>query len=421
MEFRRVNKRQRQQTALLILNQMAGPMTWELASDLAAAWGRVDLLTGHPDTLAKASQQGVQLHPACSYQRGSNLRRFSSWLRYVVRASIWLCRRPRSIPVLIFSNPPIGIWLGWLMNRVRGAAYAIMVHDIYPDAIVRMGVLSRSNLLTRGWRYLNRLAYERAQVVMTLGPHMAKHLEAQFDPRRTKAGKLIIVDPWADALLLQRRDKSDNWFAAKYEQVDKLTVMYSGNMGRGHDIESILAAAKDMQPRDDVSFMLIGAGPKWAAVDNELRRDRLNNVVLLPWQPEEDLPYTLTTADVGIVSLEPELTGLAVPSKAFYFLAAGVPIIALCEQQTELADVVHEFGCGCVISPGHPTEITATLRQLTADSARLDAWRAGAAAARKRFSRVRNTEMFLRTLETHLLRTSKGKSADVAYEATTSS
>ena len=416
-----MKNQQRQQTSLLILNQMAGPMTWELAVDLAAKLGQVDVLTGHPDTLAKGSQKGVRLHAACSYRRGGNLRRFLSWAHYVMQASLWLCRRPRSIPVLIFSNPPIVIWLGWLMNRVRGTPYAVMVHDIFPDAIVRMGVLSESNLLARVWRYLNRLAYERAEIVMTLGPHMAKHLEAQFDPRRTKTGKLIIVDPWADALVLQRRAKSDNWFAEKYEQVDKLTVMYSGNMGRSHDIESILTAAKDMQRRDDVSFMLIGAGPKWHAVEEYLRRDHLRNVVLLPWQPEEDLPYTLTTADIGIVSLEPDLTGLAVPSKAYYFLTAGVPIIALCKQQTELADVVREFGCGCVISPGNPAAITATLRQLTLEPEKLDSWRAGATAARIRFSRARNTEIFLRTLETHLLRTSKRSSAGVAYEATTSS
>jgi glycosyltransferase involved in cell wall biosynthesis len=133
-----------------------------------------------------------------------------------------------------------------------------------------------------------------------------------------------------------------------------------------------------------------------------LQKTRPENVVLLPWQPEEALPFTLTTADVGIVSLERDLTGLAIPSKAFYFLAAGVPIIALCEQQTELTDIVQEFGCGSVIPPGQPTELAAMIERLTRDPQKLDSWRAGAAAARTRFARVRNTEIFLRTLETCL-------------------
>ncbi len=417
----RVKEKQHQRSELLILNQMAGPMTWELAVDLAAGLGTIEVLTGHPDTLAKGSQKGVQLQAACAYQRGSNLRRFLSWVRYLMQASLWLCRKPRSVPILIFSNPPIGIWLAWLMNRVRGVRYAVMIHDIYPDAIVRMGVLSRSHFIARGWRYLNRLAYERAEIVMTLGQHMAEHLEAQFDPAKTTAGKIVIVDPWADASVLQRRAKSDNWFAAKHQQLGKLTIMYSGNMGRGHDIESILTAAEEMRQRDDVAFLFIGAGPKWDTVDRHLREGSLKNVVLLPWQPEEDLPFTLTTADVGIVSLERELTGLAVPSKAFYFLAAGVPIIALCEQQTELADIVREFGCGCVIPPGQPAKITATIRQLAGDPHKLDFWRAGAAAASIRFARVRNTTKFLRILRTHLLRLPEQNTTDMACEATITS
>ena len=67
--------------------------------------------------------------------------------------------------------------------------------------------------------------------------------------------------------------------------------------------------------------------------------------------------YSLATADIGLVSLESELSGLAVPSKAYYFLAANVPLIAVCDSSNELAELIHDFGCGVVIPPGQPQAI----------------------------------------------------------------
>ena len=393
----------RPKTTLRILNQMAGPMTWELAVDLGAELGRVDILTGHPDTLAKGQLPGVHLHPAKAYHRGNNFRRFASWLRYSLHSGFWLWSRERSAPVLVFSNPPLAIWTCWLLNRLCGIRYAVMVHDIYPDAVERLGILSRRNPIAVLWRWFNRMAYQRANVVMTLGQHMANHVGQQFDPAKTGAGEIIIIEPWADETKLGIQEKVDNWFAKKYGQTDKMTVMYSGNMGRGHDIESILSAADSLRDRSQISFLLIGAGAKWKTIQAHIDEHQPPNMTLLPWQPEEDLPFTLTTADLGVVSLETELSGLAVPSKAFYFLAAGVPIVAICESNTELADVVYKYGCGRVVAPGNPDGIVRVLHDVLADPSLLKQWNLGARRASERFSRRKMTAKFLSTLRQHLL------------------
>ena len=248
---------------LLILNQMAGPMTWELAEDLGKELGCVALLTGHPDTLAKGSTDSLRMFPAAPYQRGSFARRALSWLQYSVQAFFWLLRWPKSTPMLLFSNPPILCWLGSLMKLLRGQRYAVMVHDIYPDVLVRLSGFSEQHPLIRVWRGLNRMAYNRASVVMTLGEYMAANLEKQFDPARTPAGKVEIVYPWVDTDKIKPIPKEENWFAQKYGQVGKLTVMYSGNMGLGHDLETMVEAARLLQDEPDIHFMFIGAGPKW--------------------------------------------------------------------------------------------------------------------------------------------------------------
>jgi len=355
---------------LLILNQMAGPMTWELAEDAGNTLGCVAVLTGHPDTLAKGSTAKVQLHPAPAYVRGSFAVRAWSWLRYVWKAFFWLWRWPKEIPVLLFSNPPILCWLGWVMKKLRGQRFGVMVHDIYPNILVSIGGFLGSHFLIHLWYMLNRHAYENAEVVMTLGEYMAANLEKQFDSRKTRPGKVEVIYPWVDIDKIRPICKKENWFAQKYDQVDKLTVMYSGNMGLGHDMETMLAAAKVLQDEPKIHFMFIGAGPKWNLVAETIEREDLTNVTLLPWQPEENLPNQLACADIGLVSLEKEMNGLAIPSKALYTLSAGSGLVLISSGSGEIADGIANSKCGWQVQPGDIDGLSTLLRNM--QPARLD-------------------------------------------------
>ena len=355
--------RNKHQPAILILNQMAGPMTWELAVELGREFGQVALLTGHPDTLEKDDKH-VQLFKGFTYDRESLIRRIVSWIIYWLQALIWLGRWNRNIPIVLFSNPPFLCWVGWIMLCLRGQRYTVMVHDIYPDVIVRLGYMKEQSYLIKVWRSLNRHAYERAQIVMTLGDYMAKNLTQYFDPNKTNSRSVKVIHPWVDTEFIKPIPKHDNWFAHRHDQVDKLTVMYSGNMGFGHDIETLLEAARNLNDIKDIHFILIGSGPKWYWAKDFLNIEQLCNVTLLPWQPEDTLPYQLSTADIGIVTLENEMWDLAIPSKLLYMMAAGTAIIALTPKPSDVSSIVEESNTGKVVRPGDIERLTITLKEM---------------------------------------------------------
>jgi glycosyltransferase involved in cell wall biosynthesis len=187
---------------------------------------------------------------------------------------------------------------------------------------------------------------------MTLGDCMAATLAGRFDPTRTKAGRLEIIPPWADTAKLRPRPKAENWFARSQAQVGKLTVMYSGNMGMGHDIETMLNAARRLRSARDLHFMFIGAGPKWQIIADYLHKEAPANVTLLPWQPEAVVPFSLATADVALVSLEAGAEGLAFPSKALSAMAAGSALLGLSNIPSDLQVLIEQFHCGLNIKPG---------------------------------------------------------------------
>jgi glycosyltransferase involved in cell wall biosynthesis len=381
--------------ALLILNQMAGPMTWELAEDLGKALGAVALLTGHPDTLTKQDEH-VQMYAAIPYYRGSFARRALSWLQYWLQAFCWLWRWPKATPMLLFSNPPILVWLGWLMYHLRGQRYAIMVHDVYPDVLVRMGTFPEKHWLMSSWRWLNRHAYEHAELVMTLGEYMAATLAQQFNSACTKAGQIEVIPPWVDIDVIKPIPKAENWFAQKYNQVDKLTVMYSGNMGIGHDIETMLEAARQLRHCDEIHFMFIGAGPKWKLVEEAVKNESLLNITLLGWQPEEVIPYSLASADVALVSLEPGFEGVMVPSKGGYAMAAGSNLLLLSNGQNELRLWIERYELGAVVEPGDSQKVTNYLLSLYGYPEKVNDHRKYVyQIAQRKFSREISTATFL--------------------------
>ncbi len=179
----------RSQPQLLLLNQMAGPMTWELAVDLSRARGNRRPADRAPGHTAQGIATGRAAAPLSHLSAGQ-----WHWFARGVgcgtpgKHSAGHGRFPADIPLVAFSNPPIVIWVCWLLRRLRGTPYAVMVHDIYPDTAIRLGAASDRQLLVRIWRWLNRHAYEQASVVMTLGEHMAAHLSVQFDADKTTRG-----------------------------------------------------------------------------------------------------------------------------------------------------------------------------------------------------------------------------------------
>src|SRR5204862_207522 len=71
---------------------------------------------------------------------------------------------------------------------------------------------------------------------------------------------------------------------------------------------------------------------------------------------------SLSSADVHVVGLARGLAGYVVPSRLYGILAAGRPVIAAAEEESETAQLVAEVGCGVVVPPGNPFALAGAIR-----------------------------------------------------------
>ncbi len=323
----------------------------------------------------------LTLEQGPAYDRSGVKSRITSWLRFLAAATARVARLPGRPLVLAVTNPPLLPHLAWAARGLRRCTYVPLIWDLYPDHIVRREMLGDGHPMIRLWRALNRRAFLRAAAVITIGDGMAEAIRAQLGSRAGDV-PLHVIPNWADTDTIRPLPKADNPFARAHDQVDRVTVMYSGNIGGAHGLEALVDAASRLgEAPTPLSWLLIGDGLGRPDLAAAVAQRALPNVALLDYVPWDELPWSLATADVAVVAQEPGTEHLSVPSKTYFALAAGSAILALTTPDSDLARLVTQHDVGVVCPAGDPAAIAAAVQALTEDRDALQARRDRARAA----------------------------------------
>lgn len=367
----------------VVFNQSQSPAFQRLLEQLTSDFGSCMIYTGTPFPVQNDLTQ-VVTGPA--YNRASLLGRAKTWTAYTISA-LYSAFRLQGRPFLFaVTNPPVLPLVAWLLSKLKGWPYALLMWDIYPDHMVQAGLLRNRGVVARTWTWLNRKAMRDATVVITIGERMAAVLRDQLGPDAERC-RLEVIPNWGDIESLRPIAKADNDLAVEHDQVDKVTVLYSGNMGKTHGLISVVEAARRLQDDPRVSFFFIGDGLGKPELDEAVQRYQLTNVKLLPAQPWAVLPFSLAMADIAIVTQAPGSEHLSLPSKTYSMLATGAAILACTSEDSDLAALVTQHGVGVVCPQDSPEAIERAIRALVNDPQRLANCRATARAiAEEKFS-----------------------------------
>jgi glycosyltransferase involved in cell wall biosynthesis len=180
------------------------------------------------------------------------------------------------------------------------------------------------------------------------------------------ADKVSVIHSWGDSELIVPIAKEKNWFAKQHNLDTKFTILYSGNMGRCHDTDTILATAQKLQD-EPIQFVCIGGGPKRESFIQDVTRLGLKNFLFLPYQDKSVLPYSLTACDLSLVSVEAGLESLVAPSKLYPALAAGRPIAAICPKNSYLRQLIADGEFGISIDNGDSDSLSKFILNLNSD------------------------------------------------------
>ncbi|HEY2343083.1 MAG TPA: glycosyltransferase family 4 protein [Chthoniobacteraceae bacterium] len=295
--------------------------------------------------------------------KGGRMRRELSALVRMLIDGLW---RRRADAVISGTSPPCLGFVAALIALRHRAAHFHWVMDLYPEIALALGEV-RPGMLASAIEAMMGWSYRRAAKVVALDLDMAERLARH----RVSADS---IRPWVFAPVLARREALLEEEAATAEVVAGApwTWIYSGNLGRAHEWETLLEAQALLERRDsEIRLLFQGGGPAWPAAQARAKEMGLARCDWQSYVDEADLPASLLRGQALIVTQRPNVQGLLWPSKLGLVSSLPRPILWVGPTEGAIASVLRELPNAGIFAPGQAVEIAewvSRTKQRKADS-----------------------------------------------------
>jgi colanic acid biosynthesis glycosyl transferase WcaI len=300
----------------------------------------------------------TRVHPFPGSDKRNVARRALGFAGFSVLTALTSWRGGR-VDAVIAMSPPLTMGLaGWTTHVVRRGPLVFNIQDVFPDAAVETGAITNRRLVAAA-SWLERFSYRRAAAITVLSDDLRDNVAAKLPARRRR--RVHVIPNFVDTVFIEPGHRLTS-YRAEHDIGDEPVVMYAGNVGFSQSLDLMLAAAAALP---EVTFVINGDGSARRSLEE--RATGLANLRFVGYQPKERLPEVLASADLHVVPLRAGLGNVSVPSKTYSILAAGRPVLAAIDADTEVPRMIDVSGAGRVVPPDDATAFVAAVRQMLAD------------------------------------------------------
>lgn len=354
------------------------------ASELARHWSQaghqVSVLTGfpnHPTGVVPEEWKG-RLKRLVYNEKWGAVDVFRTWLwplpnrkahermRNYASFCVSAALRGMTIPrpdVIIGSSPQLLVGLSaWWIAFSRGIPFVFEVRDLWPESLTAVGVGSEDSLLHHTLAAVAKFLYEHADKIVVVTPAFREHLVERW---RVPPEKIAVVENGVETdLFTPAPDSSRQAFRQELGVKDKFVVCYVGTMGMAHGLETLLAAAENLQHQSPhVLFLLVGEGAEKERIKTIAAQRKLANVRFIDQQPRERIPAFISAADACLVLLKKtDVFKTVIPTKMLEFMSCARPVILAVEGQAR--EIIEDAHAGIVIEPENPDALVQAIHLL---------------------------------------------------------
>lgn len=330
----------------------------DAAAEMARRGYRVRVLTsarGYDDPSrkypARETLDGVEVRrlPLSSFGKRSILMRLLGAVLFLSQATLHALFTPNLKGMLISTSPPMCAMLAIIVGAVRRVPIKYWVMDLNPDQAVSLGKARPGSFAVKAFDWLNRRILGRASDIIVLDRFMKDRVVAK---RAGIEGKIEVMPPWPHEQAQESLAHEDNPFRKEHGLDGKFVVMYSGNHGPTNPITTLLRASVRLKDREDIVFLFIGGGIGKKEVEQTIAEHPEANIRSLPYQPMETLRYSLSSADVHVVTVGNEAVGIVHPCKVYGAMAVARPVLLFGPKPCHVSELLDRFGVGWSVEHG---------------------------------------------------------------------
>ena len=370
----------------MFINQWSSHLTKDIVNAFAEQFDDIALVTGNLSQSGRPLDKKVKVSRIVKYNKDNIRKRIFTWIMGTIQIIFLVNFRFRRYHLFLTSNPPT---LNFLPIFCRNT-YSVQILDIYPDALVAGGFIKQDSWLNRMWMKRNKKYFGAAKNVFTITNGMAKTI-SQYYPLE----KIKTIVQWPSTNEYIPVVKSENMFIREHALEDFFIVMYSGNLGLGHHVGTMVEVARLLQDQKDIRFVIIGEGWNKPVIEKQISEYDLKNCLVLPFQSAEMFKHSAQAADIGVVSVSKELAPLCVPIKTYNTINNNVPLLCITEGESELEALVEKYGIGECFAPEQLKEISEYIMTLKADRKIIDRYKENLVICSKNFT-SKNASLYVK-------------------------
>ena len=371
---------------VVLVNQSSGYLMVDIVNAYAKHYDEVVLLAGSIKVLERPLNEKVRVRHIMSYYRNSSMSRILSWLWGSIQVFFLLLFKYRKFETIFVTNPPFAYLTGLILKR----NFSVIVYDTYPDALKNIGI-SENNPIYTAWEGMNRMIFGKAKNIFTLSESMALQL-SEYVPKE----RITVIPNWSGSTKFGPVSREENPFIADNKLERKFVVLYSGNIGYTHNVEVLTEVAEKLKEETDICFLFIGEGRKKEELVKIAKQKNLDNCRFMTWQSPDILPFSLSAADLGVVTLNDTTAQLSVPSKTYNLMAAGVALLSISPETSELAQLIQDHKNGRNFNAGQTMEIVDFILQCRNNRKELSVMSENSLKASKKYT-YSNAELYLKS------------------------
>lgn len=250
------------------------------------------------------------------------------------------------------TNPPVFLFLIFLLKKTRNFKWVILVHDVFPENLVTANAISQANLVYKLTKRLFDRVYSSSDSMIVIGRDMKELMEI----KTKQQVEIIYISNWASSSDINLIPRESSVYLKELGWSKYVVFQFFGNLGRVQDIPNILEAIT-LVKSSKAAFLFIGSGVMKKYTQEFIAKHKDLKIVYLGEINAEYRSEALSACDVAIVSLSKGMKGLGVPSKAYFSMAADKPLLVVSDDGSELARVVSDLGVGWHCNSGAPATL----------------------------------------------------------------
>ena len=266
---------------------------------------------------------------------------------------------PRRVDGVLAMSPPLTLGLtGRLTKLFRGGKLVFNIQDVFPDAAIETGAIA-NKIIIKAAKWLERVSYQNSDLVVLLSDDLANNVQRKLDQRIHN--RVRVIPNFVDTQAITPMSRMTN-YRTELGIDDSLIVMYAGNVGFSQSLEMMIAAAKELP---HLFFVINGEGAaRKSLISSGIG---LSNLKFGDYQDVSRLSEVLATGDIHVVALKRGLGSVSVPSKTYSVLAAGRPVCAAVDLDTEVPRILAASQAGVCVEPDDSAAFISALRTMAQD------------------------------------------------------